>query len=79
MLGLRLIVKKGLDAYIATDMPHKDNVDSHIDEAVEKAATAIEADCKKRLEAMPKGDFNIQSDFEKRITEKVNETNVGPP
>lgn len=30
------------------------------------------------MEAMAKGDFCIQSDFEKRITEKVNEANVGP-
>ena len=30
------------------------------------------------MEAMAKGDFGIQSDFEKRITEKVNEANVGP-
>lgn len=30
------------------------------------------------MEAMVKGDFGIQSDFEKRITEKVNESNVGP-
>ena len=29
-------------------------------------------------EAMAKGDFGVQSDFEKRITEKVNEANVGP-
>ncbi len=30
------------------------------------------------MEAMAKGDFRVQSDFEKRITEKVNEANVGP-
>lgn len=30
------------------------------------------------MEAMAKGDFGVQSDFEKRITDKVNETNVGP-
>ena len=30
------------------------------------------------MEAMAKGDFGIQSDFEKRITDKVNEANVGP-
>lgn len=30
------------------------------------------------MEAMAKGDFSKQSDFEKRITEKVNEANVGP-
>lgn len=30
------------------------------------------------MEAMAKGDFSVQSDFEKRITEKVNESNVGP-
>lgn len=30
------------------------------------------------MEAMAKGDFGMQSDFEKRITEKVNESNVGP-
>ena len=30
------------------------------------------------MEAMAKGIFCIQSDFEKRITEKVNESNVGP-
>ena len=30
------------------------------------------------MEAMAKGDFGIQSDFEKRITENVNEANVGP-
>lgn len=30
------------------------------------------------MEAMAKGNYNIQSDFEKRITEKVNEANVGP-
>ena len=30
------------------------------------------------MEAMAKGDFGVQSDFEKRITEKVNEANVGP-
>ena len=29
------------------------------------------------MEAMVKGDFGIQSDFEKRITDKVNEANVG--
>lgn len=30
------------------------------------------------MEAMVKGDFGVQSDFEKRITDKVNEANVGP-
>ena len=30
------------------------------------------------MEAMVKGDFSIQSDFEKQITEKVNKANVGP-
>lgn len=30
------------------------------------------------MEAMAKGDFGIQSDFERQITEKVNETNIGP-
>jgi fumarate hydratase subunit alpha len=30
------------------------------------------------MEAMAKGDFGIQSAFEKCITEKVNEANVGP-
>lgn len=30
------------------------------------------------IEAMVKGDFGIQSDFEKRITDKVNEAEVGP-
>jgi len=30
------------------------------------------------MEAMVYGDFGKQSDFEKRITEKVNEANVGP-
>ena len=30
------------------------------------------------LEAMAKGDYGIQSDFEKCITDKVNEANVGP-
>ena len=30
------------------------------------------------MEAMAKGDFGVQSDFEKRITDKVNEANVGP-
>ena len=30
------------------------------------------------MEAMAKGDFSKQSDFEKRITEKVNEANIGP-
>lgn len=30
------------------------------------------------MEAMVKGDFNEQSDFEKRITDKVNEAEVGP-
>lgn len=30
------------------------------------------------MEAMAKGDFRVQSDFEKRITEKVNEAEVGP-
>lgn len=30
------------------------------------------------MEAMAKGNFNEQSDFEKRITEKVNEANLGP-
>ena len=30
------------------------------------------------MEAMAYGNFNVQSDFEKRITEKVNEANIGP-
>lgn len=30
------------------------------------------------IEAMAKGDFGVQSVFEKRITERVNEANVGP-
>lgn len=30
------------------------------------------------IEAMAKGDFGVQSDFEKQITEKVNEANIGP-
>ena len=30
------------------------------------------------MEAMVKGDFGVQSDFELRITKKVNESNVGP-
>jgi len=30
------------------------------------------------MEAMVKGNFNEQSDFEKRITDKVNEANIGP-
>lgn len=30
------------------------------------------------MEAMVYGNFNEQSDFEKRITEKVNEANIGP-
>lgn len=30
------------------------------------------------VEAMAKGDFRVQSDFENRITEKVNEAKVGP-
>lgn len=30
------------------------------------------------MEAMVKGNFGMQSDFEKRITDKVNEANVGP-
>lgn len=30
------------------------------------------------MEAMVYGDFSKQSDFEKRITEKVNEANIGP-
>lgn len=30
------------------------------------------------MEAMAKGDFGAQSDFEKRITDKVNESNTGP-
>lgn len=30
------------------------------------------------MEAMVKGDFSIQSDFERRITEKVNESETGP-
>ncbi len=30
------------------------------------------------MEAMVYGDFNEQSDFEKKITEKVNEANIGP-
>lgn len=30
------------------------------------------------MEAMAKSDFGVQSDFEKRITDKVNEAEVGP-
>lgn len=30
------------------------------------------------MEAMAKGDFGVQSDFEKHITEKVNDANIGP-
>lgn len=30
------------------------------------------------MEAMAKGDFGVQSDFERRITDKVNKANVGP-
>ena len=30
------------------------------------------------MEAMAKGNYNIQSDFEKSITDKVNESNIGP-
>lgn len=30
------------------------------------------------MEAMVKGNFSVQSDFERRITDKVNEANVGP-
>lgn len=30
------------------------------------------------MEAMAKGNYNIQSDFEKIITKKVNESNIGP-
>ena len=30
------------------------------------------------MEAMAKGDFGVQSDFEKRITDKVNESKTGP-
>ena len=30
------------------------------------------------MEAMVKGNFSVQSDFEKRITDKVNEAEVGP-
>jgi len=30
------------------------------------------------MEAMAKGNFNEQSDFEKKITEKVNKADVGP-
>ena len=30
------------------------------------------------MEAMVKGDFGVQTDFEKRITDKVNEAEVGP-
>lgn len=30
------------------------------------------------VEAMAKGNFGVQSDFERRITDKVNEANVGP-
>ena len=37
----------------------------------------VEATCL-MMEAMAKGDFGVQSDFEKRITDKVNEANVGP-
>lgn len=30
------------------------------------------------MEAMAKGNYGVQRDFEKRITEKVNEANIGP-
>ena len=30
------------------------------------------------MEAMVKADFGVQNDFEKRITDKVNEANIGP-
>lgn len=30
------------------------------------------------MEAMAKGDFGLQSDFEQRITNRVNEANIGP-
>ncbi len=30
------------------------------------------------MEAMAKGDFGVQSDFEKRITDRVNERRIGP-
>lgn len=30
------------------------------------------------MEAMAKGDFGVQSDFERRITDKVNESEIGP-
>jgi fumarate hydratase subunit alpha len=30
------------------------------------------------MEAMVKGDFGVQNDFEKRITDKVNAANIGP-
>jgi fumarate hydratase subunit alpha len=30
------------------------------------------------IEAMVYGNYNVQSDLEKQITEKVNESNVGP-
>ena len=30
------------------------------------------------MEAMVKGDFSAQTDFEKRITDRVNEANIGP-
>lgn len=30
------------------------------------------------IEAMAKGDYSVQSDFEKRISDKVNEANIGP-
>ena len=30
------------------------------------------------MEAMAKGNFGVQSDFEQRITDRVNESNVGP-
>ena len=30
------------------------------------------------MEAMVYGNFNVQSDFERKITEKVNEANIGP-
>lgn len=30
------------------------------------------------MEAMAKGNFGVQSDFEKRITDKVNKANIGP-
>lgn len=45
--------------------------------AVGIGRSQFEATCL-MMEAMAKGDFGVQSDFENRITEKVNESNTGP-